>query len=188
MGYIAAMDAICVYCSAAARVEPTYFDAAREVGRLIAERAGTLVFGGNCLGCMNAVAESVHAHGGRVVGVTPQLMHDQGTSYEQADELIVTPDMRRRKAEMERRADAFVVLAGGFGTLEELFEILVHRHMGYHDKPIVLLNTAGYYDPLVEMFEHMTRSGFVREVYQRFYRVVETPEAVFEALDQWGVC
>ena len=123
------MDCICVYCSSASDVDAIYFDAARQVGRLIAERAGTLVFGGNGLGCMNVLAESTRTGGGKVVGITPRIMHDQGSSYLAADELVVTEDMRQRKAEMERRADAFVALAGGFGTLEELFETLTHRHL-----------------------------------------------------------
>ncbi len=180
------MNSICVYCSSASKVDPVYFEVAAEVGRLIAERAGTLVFGGNGLGCMNAVAESVHAHGGRVVGVTPRLMHDEGTSYLAADELVVTEDMRSRKAEMERRSDAFVALAGGFGTLEELFETLTHRHLGYHAKPIVILNTAGFYDPLVEMFEHTIRSNFAKDVYRSYYRVVSEPGEVFTVLDTWA--
>jgi len=176
------MRAICVYCSSASNVDTVYFEAAREMGRLIAERAGTLVFGGNCLGCMNALAESVHAHGGRVVGVTPRMMHENGTSYIAADELIVTDDIRQRKAEMERRADAFVALAGGFGTLEELFETLTHRLLGYHDKPLVILNTHGFYTPLVEMFDHTIRQGFAKARARDCYRVVDEPEAVFEAL------
>lgn len=177
---------ICVYCSSASKVDAAYFDAARRVGRLIAERAGTLVFGGNGLGCMNAVAESVHAHGGRVVGVTTRAMHDSGTSYTAADELIVTDDMRQRKAEMARRAEAFIALAGGFGTLEELFETLSHRLLGHHDKPLVILNTNRFYTPLVEMFEHTIRHGFAKAGARNCYRVVDEPEAVFEALGAGG--
>lgn len=176
------MKSVCVYCSSSKRVDGVYFDAAERVGQLIAERIGTLVFGGNDVGCMKAVADAVKRHGGRVVGITPKLMVDQGIAYERADELIVTDDMRQRKAMMEARADGFLTLAGGFGTLEELFETLVGRLLGYHTKPIVLLNTADFYTPLVEMFEHMYAHRFARPEQRHTYTVVDEPEAAIEQL------
>jgi hypothetical protein len=174
--------AICVYCSASSDVAACYFQTASELGRLIAERFGTLVFGGNNVGCMNTLAAAVHEAGGRVIGITPELMHDQGLSYAAADELIVTSDMRQRKATMEARAEAFVILPGGFGTMEEFFEILVGRLLGYHDKPIVLVNAEGFYDPLLELFEHMYAKRFAREKYRNLYTVAATAAEAVDAL------
>jgi len=173
---------ICVYCSSSSAVDRAYFDAAKRLGELIATRAGTLVFGGNCVGLMNVVAEHVHQHGGKVIGITPRLMHEQGYSYTAADELVVTEDMRDRKAQMEQRADALVALPGGFGTLEELFEILTGKHLGYHNKPIVLVNTAGFYDPLLAMFESMFDRGFAGAKYREHYHIAPTPDAALDYL------
>lgn len=186
---------VCVYCASSSRIDPEYRDVAAELGRLIAERCGTLVFGGNNVGLMELVADTVHAHGGRVIGITPQRMHDRGISHTICNELIVTPDMRSRKAEMERRADAFVTLPGGFGTLEELLETLTHRQLGYHEKPIVILNARGFFDPLVELFEHIYNHRFASDAYRAIYHVAATPaEAIDfvqhyrpgEPIDKWA--
>lgn len=158
---------------------------AEQMGRLIAQRAGMLVFGGNAVGCMKVVADGCKDAGGKVVGVTPRMMDEKGISYGRADELIVTETMRERKAVMEERADAFVAMAGGFGTLEELLEILTGKHLGYHGKAIVLLNTAGFYDPLIEMFEHVYRQKFAKEVYRSYYHVAGTPVDVMDYLEAY---
>lgn len=176
------MDAICVYCGSSRGGDGVYTDTARRLGELIATRAGTLVFGGNCLGLMDTVAQSVQAYGGRVVGITPRRMHEGGTSYTAADELVITDDMRSRKAAMEQRADAFIALPGGLGTLEEITEILTGRVLGYHDKPLVLVNTAGFYDPLVELVEHMIAHGFAREKHRAACHVAADPDAAMDYL------
>jgi hypothetical protein len=122
----------------------------------------TLVYGGNRIGLMATVADSARAAGGKVVGITPQLMVDHGIGDDACDELIVTAGMRERKALLEQRGDAFVALPGGLGTFEELFEVLVGRLLGYHDKPIVLLNVEGYYDRLIAAVEHGIGEGFIK--------------------------
>jgi len=176
---VPSIRSVCVYCASSSVVDGVYFDAAEQVGRTIADRCGTLVFGGNGVGLMQRVADSVKDAGGTVIGVTPRLMDEQGITYQRCDELIVTDDMRQRKALMEQRADAFLTLPGGFGTLEELFETLTHQQLGYHAKPIALLNVAGFYDPLVELFEHIYRSRFAREKQRRSYRVAsDAAEAI----------
>jgi uncharacterized protein (TIGR00730 family) len=120
---------------------------------------------------MGEIAYAVRGAGGRVVGITPQVMVDEGIGDDLCDELIVTPDMRSRKALLEQRGDAFVALPGGIGTFEELFEILVGRVLGYHAKPIVILNIGGYYDPLVAMLQHGIEHHFIRPAVRQAYFV-----------------
>jgi uncharacterized protein (TIGR00730 family) len=174
---------VCVYCSSSDAVPARYFEAARELGALIAHRRVTMVYGGGRVGLMGAVAMAVHEHKGRVIGVIPDYLRLKEVCYEEADELIVTKDMRERKAIMEDRADAFITLPGGFGTLEELLEILTLKQLGRHHKPIVLLNTGGFFNPLVELFEQIYIEKFARQEYREFYHLAATPEDVFRYLD-----
>jgi uncharacterized protein (TIGR00730 family) len=153
---------ICVYCSASITLEPDFHAVAADLGREMARRGDTLIYGGGNLGLMGEVARSIHANGGRVCGVIPQALVEAEQAYHLADELVVTEDMRSRKAEMERRADAFVALPGGIGTLDEVFEILSLRQLRITYKPLVVLNQRGFYDPLRTLLEHMQASQFLR--------------------------
>ncbi len=173
---------ICVYCSSRNVVDPAFFALSEAMGEAIAKRAGTLVYGGGAVGLMGAVARAVHKANGRVVGVIPESMLSHEVAYHDADELVVTETMRQRKLIMEQRADAFVTLPGGFGTLEELFEIMTHRQLGYHDKPVVILNADGFYDPLITLFEHLYDHKFARESTRDTFHIVPTVDAVFEVL------
>jgi uncharacterized protein (TIGR00730 family) len=157
------IHAVTVYCSSSSRVAAPYIAAARDLGESIAKMRWQLVYGGNKIGCMGVLADAARAAGGKVIGITPQLMVDKGIGDEKCDELIVTEGMRERKELLEQRGDAFAVLPGGIGTLEEVFEILVAKSLGYHHKPIVLVNVAGFFRPLLSMLEHGTREGFIRE-------------------------
>ena len=151
---------VCVFCSSAEGLAEVYRSAARDLGRELATRGHRLVYGGGNVGLMGEVARSVHAHGGTVVGVIPQGLVDRELAYDPADELLVTETLRERKAEMDARADAFVALPGGFGTLEELLEVLTLRQLRLHDRPIVLVNVAGYWDPFLAMVAAMVAQGF----------------------------
>jgi uncharacterized protein (TIGR00730 family) len=153
---------ICVYCSASITLDPVFHTIAAQLGRGIAERGDVLVYGGGSTGLMGEIARAVHAGGGKVQGVIPQALVEREQAYHTADELIVTQDMRQRKAEMERRADAFVVLPGGIGTLDELFEILSLRQLKLTTKPLVVLNQNGFYDPLYALLTHMRDASFLR--------------------------
>ena len=166
--------AVTVYCSSSRDVAAAYFGAAQALGHDIAAAGWALVYGGNNLGLMDAVAGEARAAGGRVVGVTPRLMADKGIADRLCDELIVTETMRERKALLESRGDALVALPGGMGTFEELFEVLVGRLLGYHDKPIVLVNIAGYYQPLLDMIEHGMAQHFIKPKARRAYFVAQT--------------
>lgn len=160
---------ITVYCASSSAVAARYVEAAEEAGQRLAEGGHVLVYGGGNVGLMGVLARSVHAHGGHVVGVIPEaLKAREGIAYDVADEMIVTETMRERKKIMYTRADAFLVLPGGFGTLEEFLEVLTLRQLRYHDHPIALVNTAGFYDPLLKVFSHFVRERFAADAHHFF--------------------
>lgn len=175
---------ICVFCSSSNAVDPAFFTAARTLGKTIAQRGDTLIYGGADVGLMGAIAEAVKVGGGTVVGIMPTVLQEMRIVFSDADEFIVTQDMRERKAMMEARADAFVVLPGGFGTLEELAEILTLRQIGTHTKPIVILNTAGYYAPLVALFEHFYAER-ISQPWRHLYHIASKVHEVFDYLDTY---
>jgi uncharacterized protein (TIGR00730 family) len=165
---------VCVFCASADGLPEVYRRAARELGRELAGRGHRLVYGGGNVGLMGEVARSVHEHGGTVVGVIPQTLVDRELAYDPADELLVTGTLRERKAEMDARADAFVALPGGFGTMEELLEVLTLRQLRLHDRPVVLVNVAGYWDPFRAMVKAMVEQGFSPIGEGQLFQVAET--------------
>jgi cytokinin riboside 5'-monophosphate phosphoribohydrolase len=172
-----------VYCSASDAIASHFKDAAHETGRQLAARGHELVYGGGRVGLMGVIARAVHDHGGRVVGAIPRALKErEGIAYEVADEMHVTDTMQERKRIIFTRADAFIVLPGGFGTLEELMEVLTLRQLGYHDKPIVILNTDGFYDRLLHLFDHFYETHTAHEKYRGLYVVADTPEEAIEAV------
>lgn len=173
---------VTVYCASSSEVHPEYLDTARAVGAGIAQAGWTLVYGGNRVGCMLAVAEGARSAGGRVVGVTPQIFVDLGYHDTAADELIVTKTMAERKTMLAERADAFVALPGGLGTYEELFEQLVNRQLRYHDKPIVVLNLRGYFNPLRDMIEHGISEQFIKPKARELMQLVNSVEEAIQIL------
>jgi uncharacterized protein (TIGR00730 family) len=156
------MAAICVFCASSERIDPRYVALAADVGAELARRGHTLVSGGGSLSCMGAVATAARAGGARTVGIIPEALLAWEVADEQADELVVTADMRERKGEMDRRADGFLTLPGGLGTLEELLEIWVARILRLHDKPIVVLDPDGVFLPLRQQVERLVDMGFAR--------------------------
>jgi cytokinin riboside 5'-monophosphate phosphoribohydrolase len=160
-----------VYCSSSDAVAEEYFAAARELGKLIAEAGQTLVFGGTDAGLMAAVSHAATEQKGRVVGIIPESIHSRGLGYKAADELIVTPDMAERKSRMEALADAFVALPGGFGTLEEVLQVITLKQLQYHSKPVVFINTNGFYDRLLHFFELTYAEHFAKPIYRDLYHV-----------------
>jgi len=178
---------VTVFCSSSSDIDPLYLRAAAELGAAIAREKWQLVYGGNNLGAMGALADGCRSAGGCVIGVTPQLFVDKGFTDHACHELIVTPDMRSRKARMEELGDAFIAMPGGFGTLEELSEMMVGRMLKYHAKPVILYNVAGFYSPLVEFFEKMIHEHFARPKARLDYLVAPNVEAVVAHLrQQWG--
>lgn len=178
------MKSICVYCGSSEEIDPALRQTAKDLGRLIAHNGDTLVYGGGSVGLMGDCARSVHEHGGRVVGVIPDSLKGPEIAYHNADELIITDTMRQRKQIMDDRADAFVVLPGGFGTLEELAEILVLKILGYTDRPLIVVNPAGFYDPLKELFDHFVQQKFAKPKHLAMVSFVETVDEVYAVVDR----
>lgn len=174
---------ICVYCGSRPGSNPAAIAAARELGAAIAQRGWRLVYGGGRVGLMGELARSVLAGGGEVVGIIPQGLLEREQGMVEASELVVTDTLRQRKALMDERSHAFVALPGGFGTFEETIETLTLRQLGYHDKPIIILNIGGYYDPLVALFEHAITQGYVRPEHTTLYSVVSSVDAAVALLE-----
>lgn len=154
---------ICVYCGSRPGNNPQFTEIAQAVGRWIGEHGGQLVYGGGRSGLMGIVAEATQQAGGRVVGVIPQALVDKELANQGCDELHIVKNMHERKAMMAERSDVFVALPGGIGTFEELFEVWTWRQLGYHDKPIGLINVDGYYDSMLQFLQGCVRNGFMGE-------------------------
>lgn len=157
------LENVAVFCASAMGGDRVYRDAAEELGRVLAERGIGLIYGGSNVGLMQVVAESCLAHAGRVVGVIPEVLVDLEVAHHGISELHVVDTMHTRKALMGERADAFLILPGGFGTMEEMFEVLAWQTLGLHTKKIVLLNTAGFYDSLLRWLDHAVTEGMLKE-------------------------
>ncbi len=171
---------VCVYGSSSTELNRKYTDAAFELGKSMARRHIGLVFGGGAQGVMGATARGIHSAGGEIVGVSPKFLDVDGVLFQQCNKLIFTDTMRERKRIMEDTADAFIVGPGGFGTLEEFFEILTLKQLERHNKAIVLLNTDGYYDMLLDFIARSMNEKFVKEACSILYSVFANAE---EALD-----
>jgi uncharacterized protein (TIGR00730 family) len=157
------IDAVCVYCGSGPGGNPDFATAAREFGQILAQNGVRLIYGGGSIGLMGAIASAVIEHGGAVTGIIPDFLTAREKPFGDAQELIVTRDMHERKRLMFERADAFVALPGGVGTLEELVEQLTWAQLGRHKKPILLANIGGFWDPLRVLLDHMKTLEFIRE-------------------------
>ena len=178
------MKSLAVFCGSQFGTNPLHTELARTLGTEMAQRGITLVYGGGRVGLMGVIATAVMEAGGKVVGVIPQSLAEKEIAFEGATELIVVGTMHQRKAIMADRADAFVALPGGYGTCDELFEILTWAQIGIHAKPIVLLNVAGFYNPLLTMVDHMTAEGFIRPQHRALLQSVNTLPELFAKLEQ----
>ena len=174
---------ICVYCASSSRVDSLYFEAATRLGSLIAQKGMTLVTGGGCQGLMCAVEDGALENGGKAIGVIPRFMVDCGWQHTGLTELRITADMHERKKMMADLADAVIALPGGCGTMEELLEIITWKQLGLYLNPIIILNTGGYYTPLIEQLERAVETNFMGEIHSKIWSVASTPE---EALDIIG--
>ena len=176
---------LAVYCASSAASETAFGALADAAGDALARAGHILVYGGGSTGLMGRVARAVHAAGGHVVGVIPESMTNTEIAYEASDELIVVNTMRERKQLMDDRSDAFLILPGGFGTLEELSEVITHAYLGYlgtPPKPIVIVNPDGFYDPLLAAFDRFVESGMAKPRYREVYAVVETVDEAMTTL------
>jgi uncharacterized protein (TIGR00730 family) len=173
---------VCVYCGSRHGAHPAYTAAARALGTAIGARGWQLVYGGGIVGLMGEVANATLAAGGRVIGVIPESLKKLEVGHLGLHELHVVPTMHVRKQMMAERADAFIALPGGIGTLEELYEVWTWRQLGYHDQPIGLLNIQGYYDHLLSFMDHSVAEGFLSASQQAAVQVGTDPEALLLAL------
>ena len=178
----AALRRICVFCGSSHGGDPAYTQAARALGALLAGRGLTLVYGGGHVGLMGEVADAALKSGGEVIGVIPRRLHDWEVGHQGLTQLHVVDTMHERKAMMARLACAFVALPGGIGTLEEIFEAWTWTQLGYHDKQIALLNTEGFYDPLIGFMDQVTHTGFLKPGQRSLLKIAATPEALLEIL------
>ena len=179
---------VAVYAASSSQVSSEYIDAAAELGRTLAAEGIEIVYGAGKVGLMGALADAALDAGGKVTGVIPQFMVDNGWCREKLTNLIVTPDMHTRKEKIVSLADATIALPGGVGTLEELMEIITWKQLGLYADPIVILNTRGYFNPLKEMLERAVEEKFMREIHRNLWSIADTPRQAADLIrntPQW---
>jgi uncharacterized protein (TIGR00730 family) len=174
--------AICVFCGSSSGRDPVFAEAARETGRLIASHGHSLVFGGGALGLMGEVARAVRDGGAKITGILPDFLRHLEPPLESGEEVIIVPDLFERKRRMIAMSDAFLILPGGIGTLDEFFEVIVGKQLAQIYKPIFVLNMSGYFDPLIALLDHTADGEFVQPTLEKLFHVVTTPEQAIERI------
>lgn len=169
-------EKICVFASSSDKIGEEYFVAAKELGKLIAQNGYDFVYGAGCVGTMFASASSAKFHGAKVYGVIPEKLNNIGVDWKECDEIFVTECMASRKKKMRELADSFIAIPGGFGTFDEIFEVITLKQLGYHAKPIVFLNTNNYYSEMFKQFGTMFEQNFARKVNEELYYIAQTPQ------------
>lgn len=180
---MASLSSLCVYCGSSNQAKPTFLDAAERLGRILADARIDLIYGGGQLGLMGRVADGALAGHGNVTGIIPEHLHRVEVRHEGITELLVVGTMHERKAEMFRRSDAFCVLPGGIGTLDEVVEILTWRQLGLHDDPIIIVNLDGFFDPFRAVLDHIVAENFAGQQTVDFLTWVDTVEDVLPAIE-----
>ena len=176
------MKTLVVYCGSSDDIPPVHLEAARAMGAALVQRGLTLIFGGGRTGMMGAVADAALAAGGRAVGILPRQFNTPALAHGGLSDMVLVDSMHERKARMAEMGDAFVALPGGFGTLEELFEILTWAQIGMHRKPVGILNVQGYYDPLLAMIERARQQGFIYAEHRGLIVCESTPASLLDGL------
>jgi uncharacterized protein (TIGR00730 family) len=177
------ISSVCVYCGSSDDAQPPFKQLARDVGRALAQRGLRVVYGGGHVGLMGIVADSALQAGAKVIGIIPEHIRAKEVQHLGLTELHVVPDMHTRKRMMVERSDAFVILPGGLGTLDETFEILTWKKLKLHNKPVVIFNAQGYWDPLLAMIDEALAKGFEKPSTLALFRPVTSIQEMFEALD-----
>jgi uncharacterized protein (TIGR00730 family) len=176
------MEAICVYCGSSDKIHVDYMNAAYKMGAALAGQQLQLVYGAGSTGLMGAVAQGALENGGEVIGVMPGIFNTPTLVHNGLTRLEIVDDMHKRKARLEELSDAFIALPGGFGTMEELFEILTWAQIGLHQKPVGLLNVRHYFDPLLDLVENARMEGFIYNEHRDLFTASENPLDLLEAL------
>jgi len=179
------LTSLCVFCGSSDSVEPTYLQAASGLGRMLAQRGVAIVYGGGRTGLMGALAQAGLADGGRVVGVLPRIFDTPALAERGLSELHLVDSMHERKARMAELADGFIALPGGFGTFEELFEVLTWAQIGLHQRPVGVLNVAGYFDPLMKLIEHAAEHGFIYSEHRALLQCEADPDRLLEQMTNY---
>ena len=179
------MQRICVFCGSSPGAQPEYVQAARQLGQILAQRGVGVIFGGGSVGMMGQLARAALEQGGEVIGVIPRDLVERRVGYTDLPDLRVVESMHERKALMAELADGFIALPGGFGTLEEFFEVLTWSQLGIHKKPAGLLNVLGYFDSLVEFLDYAALQQFVEPEHRAMVLLDSDPEALLEKLERW---
>ena len=174
---------ICLYGASSPEIDPVYLDAAYAFGRLLAQHGHTLVYGGGAQGVMGAAARGAYEAGGKITGIAPTFLQVDGILFDHCTEFLLTDTMAERKAAMIAHADAFVMAPGGFGTLDEFFEVLTLKQLNRHTKPIIVYNVRGYYDSLLAMMDNAIKEEFITDSCNKLFTVATTEAEVFEQLD-----
>ena len=173
---------VCVYCASSRQCDSAYHDAAYELGREMARNDVTIVYGGGLVGSMGALANAALAHGGKVIGILPQFMHELEWGHTSLTELRVVNDIHERKRMMISEVDAVIALPGGCGTLEELFEAITWKRLGLYSGPIVMVNTLGFFKPCIELLERCIEQRFMDPRHAEMWSVVDSPAQVLDAI------
>lgn len=176
------LQSVCVYCASSRQCDSAYYDAASELGRELARNRVTIVYGGGLVGSMGALANAALAHGGRVIGILPQFMHELEWGHTSLTELRIVNDIHERKRQMISEVDAVIALPGGCGTLEELFEAITWKRLGLYSGPIVLVNTLDFFRPCIDLLERCVEQRFMDPRHALMWSVVNRPDQVLEAI------
>jgi uncharacterized protein (TIGR00730 family) len=176
---------VCIFAASSSRIDDAYKMAASELGTVFAREGVHAVFGGGGIGLMGLFADAMLADGGKITGVIPKFMMDEGWGHDGVSDMIVTADMSERKKTIFAMSDAAVALPGGVGTLEELTEVITLKQLGQFNKPIIIINVNGFYDHLIEFFEHMFRGNFIRLEHKDIWQIVTTAEEVVPAITNY---
>ena len=167
---------VCIFCSSSSTLDEKYYQDSRELGELLGKNNFDMVYGGSSVGMMYEVARYAKTNGSKVLGVMPEKLYNFGVSSEECDEFHLTKDMRSRKHRMDELSDSIIALAGGFGTLEEVSEMIVQKQLGYNNKPIVFLNTKGFYNNLFKFFDDIVQGSFAKSTAKDLYYIANTPQ------------
>lgn len=177
---------ICVFCSSSNAISESYFQEADNLGKLLGSGTHTLINGGANVGLMEAVTISARKAGAKTIGVIPERMIDRSLASDNSHDVIITKDMKDRKAKMRDMSDAFIALPGGFGTLEEILEVMTLRQLSYHTKPIVFINTNNFFEHLIKQFEVSYKEQFAKDLYRNLYFVAKNSEEAMDYLKKYN--
>jgi len=175
---------ICIYCASSSKIDEVYFDATERLAKILVNSKVQVIYGGGGHGLMGKLADTVLAQGGQIKGIMPQFMNEVEWAHKSVTDIEFTKTMHERKSKFLENIDALIALPGGTGTLEELLEAITLKRLGQFTKPIIILNTNGYYDPLIQMLERCVEEKFLRPIHAEMWTFVHQPEEVMSAINQ----